>query len=210
MVNGKEEPCVCIPMKYAQMKRSRNGKPFITFFVKERPINSNGSTHALRLVYPNWDAVNAIRAMGQNKDKDMGTMRPHIEAKEKKVDRRNNMTPISCKGSICLSDIPEECIYTDRETGKKYINGNLLFKWLPYKDAFDNTHEIALSTGGGGELHLGYFRENPLETAQMRAKQAGITETDEPKKEDVTLPMQENSQVEEEDDDALYIGGFKF
>lgn len=212
-IDGKQEPCVVIPMRYAGFKRTKEGNPFIMLSVLQSRISMRGNTHFLKVMQPNMAALREVRKLGISPERKVGFMRPHIADKSKKVDRRNKMTPISCVGSICLSDIPEEYIHTDRMTGKKYLNCNLLFKWMEYQDSFGNTHELSLSLGES-ELHLGYFKEDATETNKMRIKQ--ITEdvtTEEEVVETEELPATEPATrflEAEDEDDEIIIGGFKF
>ena len=213
-VKGVDEPCVCIPVRYAQMKRTAHGKPFIPLRIDEARMTPRGNSHVFRLMFANMDSLREARKLGINESKNLGNVRPNIADPSRKVNRRNMMTPISCRGSICLSDIPPQYITIDKETGKKYLQGNLLFKWMTHKDSFDHTHEICLATAGS-EMHLGYFNENAEETQAMRELQQSYLQEQSPQEpqaaEDVPQPEQDNTPPPHEDDGGtIIIGGFQF
>lgn len=212
-VKGVSEPCVCIPVRYAQMKRTAHGKPFLPLRIDENRMTPRGNSHSFRLMFANMDKLREARKLGINENKNLGNVRPNIPDPSRKVNRRNMMTPISCRGSICLSDIPPQYITVDKETGKKYLQGNLLFKWMTHKDSFDHTHEICLATAGS-EMHLGYFNENVEETQAMREVQQSYLQeqSGEPQREEeAPQPVEDETPPPHEDDaPPIIIGGFQF
>lgn len=212
-VKGVNEPCICIPVRYAQMKRTAHGKPFLPLRIDENRMTPRGNSHSFRLMFANMDKLREARKLGINENKNLGNVRPNIPDPSRKVNRRNMMTPISCRGSICLSDIPPQYITVDKETGKKYLQGNLLFKWMTHKDSFDHTHEICLATAGS-EMHLGYFCENAEETQAMREVQQSYLQeqSGEPQaEEEAPQPVEDETPPPHEDDaPPIIIGGFQF
>lgn len=59
-------------------------------------------------------------------------------------------------GTLCVDDIPQHCIVTDLDTGKKSISTR--FVKLPTLDTYMNTHQLVVVTNGG-EIEIGRFKE---------------------------------------------------
>ena len=78
-------------------------------------------------------------------------------------------------GSICLSDIPEECIRTSEKNGKKYLNIEVNDRREPSQ--YGHTHYIKASVKAAdrkdgvnyfiGDLKPSMYNDQPIEGAAM-------------------------------------------
>lgn len=84
----------------------------------------------------------------------------------KKIEDIREATDIFLRGSICLSDIPKDCIYVSPNNGKKYIS--IVISKMKEADTFRDrvtTHDIKLSVSredkarGQFDVRLGKLQE---------------------------------------------------
>jgi hypothetical protein len=125
VVNGKEQPCIVVPIDDGQLFYTNRKELFVKFIAKENDfIDENNITHRLALMYHSQEDIERARREGyRNLTEKIGLLRPLLEGKTRNYSNEE-ATDIYIKGYICLDDVRNDDIEMSPYTGVKSIKCN--------------------------------------------------------------------------------------
>jgi hypothetical protein len=124
-VDGKEQPCLIIPVESANLFQTKWGEYFMKTIIRELPQpDASGETHRVALLYRNRAEIQKAERIGYRKTTErIGKCIPWNYDSSRKYNYSNDKaTDIFVRGAICLDDINQsKDITVSPHTGQRYV-----------------------------------------------------------------------------------------